>query len=476
MSADPKQPPYSIEAEQSVLGACMLRVSAIDEVASMLVTDDFYRVDHQLIYDAILALHAERKPVDFVTLSTSMEAAKTLEQAGGLSYVGTLAADTPSAVNVIAYAEIVKERAVKRALIGVGQQLADLGFQLDGKADEMLDQAEAKVLALRRSAATVDEPQSYAKLMPLVLHSIDEASKSLSPIMGLETGIAELDGKLMGLQPGDLVILAGRPSMGKTALARSIADFVAVERGNGVLMFEMEMSAEQLGYCSLANISGVPLGALRSGQMRSDQWDKMTRAQARMHKAPLYVDERGGLSPMQVRATARRYAAKHDIKLIVVDYIQLMHVPGTRENRTNEISEISRSLKALAKELKLPIIALSQLNRGVESRDNKRPRMADLRESGGLEQDADVVLFAYRDCVYNKSAEVDRGEIIVAKQRMGPLGTIEAQFEGQYVRWQSAPAQWAQQSLAPDGDDTQPPPPKRGPRTPGGYGGHRGDH
>ena len=437
--SDPKQPPYSIEAEQSVLGGMLLDNRAWNELADRLLETDFYRVDHQLIYKAICDLIGVGRPCDFVTLAEHLRTQGKLEEAGGLSYLGTLAADTPSAANIVAYADIVRERSVLRSLIAAGQDISNLGFRAEGREpQELIDIAEQKVFKIReRGTRSQSSYFDMPTIMAGVFDRISSVRDNPQGTAGLATGFLEFDHKTSGLGEGDLMILAARPSMGKTTLAVNIAEHVAFERKEGVAIFSMEMSAEQIGYRVISSRGGIPMQKLRSGELSDQEMDQLTWTINRLREAPLFIDETGALSPNDLRARARRLAMRTNLKLIVVDYIQLMQVPGTKDNRTGEISEISRSLKALAKELKLPIIALSQLNRGVEQRDNKRPRMADLRESGGIEQDADLVVFIYRDWVYNKTSDETQAEIIIAKQRNGPLGAVPLEFYGAHTRFEN---------------------------------------
>jgi replicative DNA helicase len=440
VSPTPKLPPHSIEAEQSVLGGLMLDNRAWDNLADRITGEDFYREDHRLIFQAIADLCSSNKPCDFITLCEHLRHQGKLEEAGGVSYLGTLANDTPSAANVMAYAEIVRERSVLRTLIAAGGDIAELGFRPDGRGhSELIDVAEQKVFAIRNKSQHAQG--SYAmmpQLMDMVERRIEDMRTNPGGLAGLPTGFTDLDKLTTGLHPGDLVILAGRPSMGKTSFALNIAEHVALYEKKAAAVFSMEMPADQLALRVLSSFARIDMGKLRSGELEDRDWDRLTSQGGLVREAPLYIDETGALSPLELRARARRMKQRHNIQLIIVDYIQLMQVPGTKENRTNEISEISRSLKALAKELELPVIALSQLNRGVEQRDNKRPRMSDLRESGGIEQDADLVAFIYRDEVYNKESP-DKGtaEIIIVKQRNGPLGTVRTAFFGQYTRFEN---------------------------------------
>jgi replicative DNA helicase len=434
----PKHPPHSIEAEQSVLGGLLLNNRAWYELADQLGEEDFYTQDHRVIFRAVSELMAQAKPCDFVTLSEHLRQQNRLEEAGGIAYLGTLAADTPGAANIKAYADIVRERSVLRGLIAVGQDVAELGYQPDGRDPAtLIDFAEQSVFRLRERG---DKARSQYFEMSTLIESVEKRLEMLrehpESFSGLPTGFGEFDKLTTGLHAGDLVIVAGRPGMGKTSFAMNIAEHVAIEQKKPTAVFSMEMSAEQLALRVLSSFGRIDQQRLRSGELEDHDWSRLVSAGGLLREAPLYIDETGALSPLELRARARRMAAQRGLKLIVVDYIQLMQVPSTRENRTNEISEISRGLKALGKELGVPVIAISQLSRGVESRDNKRPRMSDLRESGGIEQDADVVVFVYRDEYYNKDSP-DRGtaEIIIAKQRNGPTGMIKTAFLGQYTRF-----------------------------------------
>jgi len=427
-----------MEAEQSVLGGLLLDNEAWFDIVEKIGEDDFYTHDHRLIFRAISEVVTQNKPCDFVTLSEHLRHQNKLEEAGGLAYLGMLAADTPSAANVRAYAGIVKERSVLRSLIAAGNLIADLGYRPDGRGPgELVDTAEQQIFKIRESGS---RGQSDWKAMPELMEIIQQRVISLrnnpQGVAGLPTGFVELDRMTTGLHAGDLVIVAGRPSMGKTSFAMNIAEHVALIERKGVGVFSMEMSAEQLALRVLSSFGRIDQQLLRKGELSDLDMSRLISQAGLIAEAPLYIDETGGLAPLALRARARRMKARHDIQLIVVDYLQLMQVPGSKENRTNEISEISRSMKGLAKELSVPIIALSQLNRSLEQRDNKRPRMSDLRESGSIEQDADMIAFIYRDEVYNKES-MDKGiaEIIIGKQRNGPIGTVRTAFLGQYTRF-----------------------------------------
>jgi replicative DNA helicase len=438
LTPPPRQAPYSIETEQAVLGGLLLDNRAWNDIADRLGEQDFYRADHQLIWRGICDLIGAAKPCDFVTLTEHLRLRGQLEEAGGLSYLGTLANETPSAANVMAYADLVRERSVLRSLIAAGGDIAEMGYRPDGRETaELIDHAEQAVFAIRERGAKAKN--DYFR-MPAVLDQVFERIQSVRDnpggAAGLPSGFKEFDRATSGLGPGDLMILAARPSMGKTSLAMNIAENVAIDRKIGVAVFSMEMSAEQLGLRVLSSRSGVALKNLRDGNLGDAEMDALVWAMGRLRESPLFIDEAGGLSPMDLRAKARRLKQRENIGLMVVDYIQLMQVPGKGDNRVQEVSEISRQLKSLAKELAIPIIALSQLNRGLENRDNKRPRMSDLRESGGIEQDADLVVFVYRDWVYDKTKDEREAEIIIAKQRNGPLATIPLSFVGANTKFE----------------------------------------
>lgn len=435
----PKQPPHSIEAEQSVLGGLMLNNGVWNELADKLSDSDFYRADHQVIYRAVCELIGTGKPCDFVTLSEHLRHAGQLEQAGGVAYLGSLAVDSYSIANVVSYAEIIRERAVLRGLIAAGAEIGDLGYRPEGRSPaELVDEAEQKVFAIREHGARgKSNYESVGTVMQRVEARIEMLRKNPKALAGLPTGFIELDKRTQGLHPGDLVIVAARPGMGKTTLAMNIAEHVAFVDNQPVAVFSMEMSGEQLALRVLSSFGRIELGKLKSGHLSDADYDKLVSADALIRKAPLYIDETGALSPLELRARARRLAAQHGLKLIVVDYIQLMQVPGTRENRTNEVSEITRSLKSLAKELRIPVIALSQLSRANE-KENRKPKLSDLRDSGGIEQDADMVLFIYReDLSSEEQADRTKAEIIIGKQRSGPTGHFDLTFLGQFTKFEN---------------------------------------
>jgi replicative DNA helicase len=434
-------PPHSVEAERSVLGGLMLDNATWERIGDRLRRKDFYRRDHQLIF-AALEDHAERAaPFDVVTVSNWLEARDELEEAGGMAYLIGLANDTPSASNVRAYGDIVAERSMLRALIRAGGEIAGSAYASEGRPlAELIDDAEKHVFEIAERGSR--GKQGFRQVRSLLTEAVDrlhELQASQSHITGLPTGIGDFDERTAGLQRGDLVIVAGRPSMGKTALAMNVAENVAISEKKATAIFSMEMPAVQLTLRMVSSLGRIDQGRLRTGQLIDAEWPRVTSVIEMMSEAPLYIDDTAALSPTEIRTRARRLKRENkDLSLIVIDYLQLMQVPGTRENRATEISEISRNLKALAKELNVPIVALSQLNRGVEMRPNKRPIMSDLRESGSLEQDADVVVMLYRDEYYNENSP-DKGlaEILITKQRNGPTGTVKAAFLEKYTRFEN---------------------------------------
>ena len=436
-----RTPPHSIEAEQSVLGGLLLDSTAWDRVADVLRGDDFYRPDHRIIFEGIGQLAAQGKPCDAVTVSEQLERSGQLGAAGGLAYLATLARDTPTAANVRAYADIVRERSLLRQLLVAGTEIAASVFNNEGEtARELVDVAEGRVFAIAEQGARGrnEGAVSVTTLMPDLIDKIDEWHNNPDGLRGLPTGFDEFDRKTGGLRAGDLVVVAGRPSMGKTTFAVNMAEYAAL-KGDvkaSVAIFSMEMPAEQLMTRMLSSIGRVHLGHIRSGKISDEDWPRITGAAGQLADAKIFIDETPGLTPTELRARARRVSREHGLGLVVVDYLQLMQVPGTQENRATEIAEISRGLKALAKELKVPVIALSQLNRGVEQRVDKKPVMSDLRESGAIEQDADMILLIYREEVYDKNTtKKGIAEIDLAKHRNGETGTFLLTFQGQYSRF-----------------------------------------
>ncbi len=438
--AELKVPPHSVEAEQAVLGALMIDGEAWDKVADAVSEADFYRRDHRIIFAAIGELIDLGQPCDAVTVSEFLDRQGNLEEMGGLGYLGRLTQDTPSASNVRAYASIVRERAVLRELISAGGDIADSAYRPEGRSvPELLDQAEQRVFQIaERGARRGSGFVALRKILPSTVDRLDLLSNSEGDVTGLSTGFTELDRMTAGLQKGDLVIVAGRPSMGKTSLAMNMAENAAIGSGSAVAIFSMEMPAEQLAFRMIGSIGRVNQSHLRTGNFSDEDWSRINSAVTIMSQASIFIDDTPALTPSEVRARARRLKREHDLGLIVVDYLQLMQVSGSKENRATEISEISRSLKALAKELGLPVIALSQLNRGVEQRTDKRPVMSDLRESGAIEQDADIIMFIYREEVYDKETHRKGiADIIIAKQRNGPIGEVSLTFLGEYTKFEN---------------------------------------
>nr|CAA6828737.1 MAG: Replicative DNA helicase (EC [uncultured Thiotrichaceae bacterium] len=436
-----KTPPHSIEAEQSVLGGLMLDNEAWMSVGDKLVEEDFYRQDHRLIFRSISWLATNQKPLDVVTLSEWLKENEQLEDAGGLSYLATMAKDTPSAANIVAYADIVREKSILRQLITVGTDIADSGYRTEGRdSKQLLDEAEKSVFQIaEQGARNTKSFRPLKSLIKVTLEHIEELSKQDSGITGVSTGYDDLDEMTSGLQKGDLVIVAGRPSMGKTTFSMNIAEYAAAHGKLATAVFSMEMPAEQLTLRLLSSMGRVDQHRVRTGQLTDEDWPRIATAVKIFADVPMFIDDSPALSPNEVRARARRLVREHGpLGLIVLDYMQLMQGNGKSDNRTAEVSEISRGLKALAKELNCPIVVLSQLNRSLEQRPNKRPIMSDLRESGAIEQDADVIIFIYRDEVYNpESAEKGSAEIIIAKQRNGPIGTCRLTFLGKYTRFEN---------------------------------------
>ena len=434
-------PPHSIEAEQSVLGGLLLDNSAWDRLGGFLKEEDFYRFDHRLIFQHIVRLVSASKPADVITVFESLQASGKADEAGGLEYLNSLARNTPSAANIRHYAQLVRDRSILRQLITVSDEISASAFQTRGKdVKQILDEAETRIFAIAEESSRETQGfQSINHLLSGVAERIEELynSENDSDITGIPTGFIDLDRMTSGLQPGDLVIVAGRPSMGKTAFSVNIGEYVAIEQALPVCIFSMEMSGAQLAGRMLGSVGRLDQHRLRTGRLQDSDWDKLTFAMGKMNNAPLYVDETPALNSIELRARARRLAKQcGQLGLIIIDYLQLMSPSSAGENRATEISEISRGLKALAKELNCPVIALSQLNRSVEQRPNKRPVMSDLRESGAIEQDADLILFIYRDEVYNPDTP-DKGiaEIIVGKQRNGPIGSVRLTFLGQYTKF-----------------------------------------
>jgi replicative DNA helicase len=437
-------PPHSIEAEQSLIGGLLLDNDAWERVADIVAAEDFYRDDHRRIFRHITALIQQGKPADIVTVHESLQKSGEDEAAGGIAYLAELANQTPSAANVRRYAEIIRERAILRKLISVADEIAASALAPMGRdAKTILDEAEAKIFEIAEAGArAVTGFVSIGTALKQVVDRVQELydRNASDDVTGVPTGYLDLDEKTAGLQPSDLIIVAGRPAMGKTTFALNIAEHVALHQKLPVAIFSMEMPATQLAMRFLASVGRIDLQKLRRGKLTDDDWARLSAAMGKLYDAPIFIDETGGLNPIDLRARARRLARQFGgrLGLVVIDYLQLMVGAKESDNRANELSEISRSVKTLAKELNTPIIALSQLNRSLEQRPNKRPVMSDLRESGAIEQDADIIMFIYRDEVYHPDSP-DKGtaEIIIAKHRNGPTGTIRLAFFGEYTRFEN---------------------------------------
>jgi replicative DNA helicase len=439
-TASLKIPPHSIEAEIAVLGGVLTDNSVWEKIIERVFEDDFYRKDHRTIFHAINALDAEGKPFDVVTVAEWLDNHQQLDNAGGLSYLAALAENTAGASNITAYADIVRKRSILRQLIRATNQINETVFNPKGRnSDEILDFAEQTVFEIAEQEARGRKNyRSIKELLVYALDRVDELFHRDSPITGVPTGFDDFDEKTAGLQSSDLIIIAGRPSMGKTAFAINIAEHAAIKSKLSVAIFSMEMPGEQLAMRMMSSLGRIDQHKVRTGKLLDDDWPRLTSAVEILKDAKLFIDDSPALTPAELRSRCRRIKREAGLDLIVVDYLQLMQVPGTVENRATEISEISRTLKAMAKELSVPVVALSQLNRSLESRTDKRPVMSDLRESGAIEQDADVIVFIYRDEVYNNdSPNKGLAEIIISKQRNGPIGMVKLAFLGQYTRFEN---------------------------------------
>ena len=434
-----RAPPHSVEAEQAVLGGVFIDNDAWDRIAGVLTSAHFYRNDHRAVFDAVSGLCDEGRPCDAVTVAERLDRSGQLESSGGLAYLAELAENTPSAANIVAYAEIVRERAVLRELIRIGTEITESAFRPQGRgALELLDDAERRIFEIAEKGRTGRRESTAIKdVLSDVVERIDELSRQENPITGVPTGFSDLDQTTAGLQRGDLVIVAGRPSMGKTAFAMNLVEEAAIREKLSVIVFSMEMPAEQLTMRMLSSLGRIDQQKVRTGRLDHDDWPRLSSQVAMLSDTNIFIVDDSALTPTELHARCRRLKREHGVDLVVIDYLQLMYIPGTRENRATEISEISRSLKALAKELMVPVVACSQLNRRLEERQNKRPVMSDLRESGAIEQDADLILFIYRDEVYDEeSKDKGKAEIIIGKQRNGPIGKVPLAFLGRYARFE----------------------------------------
>ena len=435
-----QQLPHSIEAEQAVLGGLMLSNSGFDAVASLISDKDFFASDHQLIFQTMGQLNAEQKPLDIITLSETLQNNRQLDQIGGSSYLVELSNNTPSSANINAYAQIVLERSIIRQLITAASDIVKKGYNpLGWDSNKLLAEAEKRLVAIIESRPNQGGFLSVNELLKEVVERIDQLFNSDADITGLSTGFADLDEKTSGWQPSDLVIVAGRPSMGKTSFAMNMAEHAVLHQEKPVLVFSMEMPASQLIMRMMSSLGKIDQTKLRAGNLSEDDWPRLSSAASRLKDRPLFIDDTPGITPMELRNRVRQVTREHGQPgMILVDYLQLMSGSVATENRTNEISQISRELKNIAREFNCPVIALSQLSRNLENRPNKRPINSDLRESGAIEQDADVVVFIYRDEVYNEESP-DKGvaEIIIGKQRNGPIGTCKLTFLGKYTRFEN---------------------------------------
>jgi replicative DNA helicase len=434
-------PPHSIEAEAAVLGGLLIDNTAWDRVGDILRPGDFYRAEHRVIFEAITRLIDQARPADVVTVYEALQSLGQAEQSGGLPYLNTLAMETPSAANIRRYGEIVRDRAVLRQLITVSDEIATTALNPEGRETrQILDEAESKIFHIGEEGSRGSNAiLPFDQIIKKVVKQVDELARNPNPsdVTGVPSGFIDLDQTTAGMHPGDLIIVAGRPSMGKTSFALNIGEHVAIDQGLPIAVFSMEMGSEQLALRMLCSVGRIDAQRIRTGRLHEEDWDRMTHAVQRMNGVQVHIDETPGLNPLELRSRARRlHRQSGGLGLIIVDYIQLMSGTSSNENRTTEISEITRSLKGLAKELGCPVIALSQLNRTVEQRTDKRPVMSDLRESGAIEQDADVILFIYRDEVYRPDSP-DKGvaEIIIGKQRNGPIGTVRLTFLGQFTKF-----------------------------------------
>ena len=441
MAVSPKLPPQALEAEQSLLGGLLLDNLKWDEVIQEVGDQDFYSQNHRLIFQAISGLHTAGDPADAITTSQWLASQNKLEAVGGLTYIGTLANNTPSTANILTYARIVRDQSILRSLISVANDISDLAYNPEGRIPrEVLDQAENLVFDIsERDGARQRGFTPIQDLLASSINRIELLSESPDMVTGIPTGFSDVDSQTSGLQQGDLIIIAGRPSMGKTSFAMNIAEYVAVDKHLPVAIFSMEMPGEQLAMRMLSSLGRINSNKVRTGRLTDEDWPRLYSALGLLDKAPIFIDDSAGLNTLDLQSRARRLMRENQkLGLIIIDYLQLMNAPDSNENRATEISGITRALKILAKELRVPVVALSQLNRSLEQRPNKRPVMSDLRESGAIEQDADVIFFIYRDEVYNEdTSQKGVAELIIGKQRNGPIGTTRLTFRGEFTRFEN---------------------------------------
>ena len=438
-----KLPPHSIEAEAAVLGSLMLDNASWEKVGDLITSSDFYKAEHKLIFQSVVRLLEQNKAADVVTVFESLKSSGQEINAGGIEYLNSIAQSSPAVSNIKGYAEIIRDQSILRRLVSVSEEISTMALGSNRKETRaILDEAEAKIFKISEDRSRGNSGlKDFDQLLTHVTKKISDLYENPNPsdVTGIPSGFLDLDQKTAGMHPGDLIIIAGRPSMGKTSLAINIAEYVAIDHGLPVAVFSMEMAAEQLVIRMLCSQGKIDAQRVRTGKLSQDDWDRLMSANASMKNAAIHIDESAGINPLEIRSRARRLKRlTGGLGLVIVDYLQLMNASGDGENRTTEISEITRSLKGLAKELECPVIALSQLNRTVEQRTDKRPVMSDLRESGSIEQDADVILFIYRDEVYRpETAEKGIAEIIISKQRNGPIGTIRLTFLGEFTRFEN---------------------------------------
>ncbi len=441
MAVSPKLPPQALEAEQSLLGGLLLDNLKWDEVIQEVGDQDFYSQNHRLIFQAISGLHSAGDPADAITTSQWLASQNKLEAVGGLTYIGTLANNTPSTANILTYARIVRDQSILRSLVSVANDISDLAYNPEGRIPrEVLDQAENLVFDIsERDGARRRGFTPIQDLLASSINRIEALSESPEVVTGIPTGFSDVDSQTSGLQQGDLIIIAGRPSMGKTSFAMNIAEYVAVDKHLPVAIFSMEMPGEQLAMRMLSSLGRINSNKVRTGRLTDEDWPRLYSALGLLDKAPIFIDDSAGLNTLDLQSRARRLMRENQkLGLIIIDYLQLMNAPDKNENRATEISGITRALKILAKELSVPVVALSQLNRSLEQRPNKRPVMSDLRESGAIEQDADVIFFIYRDEVYNEdTSQKGVAELIIGKQRNGPIGTTRLTFRGEFTRFEN---------------------------------------
>lgn len=429
-------PPHNLEAEQALLGSMLLSADALSSALEIIAKDDFYSEAHKLIFETISKMYIDGSPVDSITLSENLKKDAALEKVGGRAFIHSLANIVPTAANAVHYANIVSRNATLRGLIRAATEIATIGYEVPDDVEKAVDEAESLIFAVSNKRVS----EKFVHIKPLLIENYEQIEKlheNKSHVTGLPTGFLELDKKTSGLNRSDLIIIAARPSMGKTSLALAIAQNAAVAEKKAVAIFSLEMNRHQLVQRLMSAEARVDAQGLRSGQISDDGFARLGRAIARLSEAPLYIDDTPGITIMEIRAKARRLMAKHHLALIIIDYLQLMSGRSKSENRQQEISEISRSLKILGRELEVPVIAVSQLSRAVEMRDNKRPKLSDLRESGAIEQDADLVIFIYREKYYSPENEDNVADIIVAKHRNGPTGNVQLSFVESYAKFEN---------------------------------------